>query len=99
MSQGRRLLLAWIAASLCWIGYWCWHDASTCSLHRMSGGHAITCRWTSLEAGATVVMSRTSPALPELWHMFAQAIVLPLGVLLVGVVAGWAIDALRAKGG
>ena len=97
MRHRSRLLIAWIAGSLCWIGYWCWHDVSTCSLQRMGDGRAITCHWSSVQDGASVVMSRTEPALPALWHMVAQAVVLPLGTLIAGLIVGWVIGTLGRR--
>jgi hypothetical protein len=96
MNRRQRLLAAWVAASLCWIGYWCWHDVSTCRLLRLHSGWAVACRWQVMQPGGPMVMERTAPALPVLWHMLAQAIVLPLGLLIVGVVIQWVIDATRA---
>lgn len=94
-----RLWAAWIAGSLCWLGYWCWQDVSTCGLLRLRGGWAVACRWQVMQRGGPTVVERTEPALPVLWHMFAQAIILPLGLLIAGVLVNWAIEATRGRRG
>lgn len=99
MNQRRRLWAVWIAASLCWIGYWGWHDVSTCRMLPLGHGHAIACRWQAMQAGAPVVMERTAPAFPVLGHMIAQAIILPLGLLIAGVVLNAVFDLIRARRG
>ena len=92
MGYGRRLLLVWSAGSVCWIGYWIWHFTSTCSLLRMGGSRAITCRWESAEPGGMAVMARTAPALPVLWDMASRTVGIPACVLLVGLAVHWAIE-------
>jgi hypothetical protein len=92
MNSGRRLWAIWIAGSLCWVGYWIWHDIATCRLLRLHGFWAVACRSEVTQPGGTVIMERTAPALPVLWHMLAQAVVLPLGLLVAGVVIRWALD-------
>lgn len=98
ISRGR-LWAAWIAASLCWIGYWCWRDVTTCHALHLHSTWAIACRWQVMQPGGPMVMERTASAWPVLWHMVAQAIVLPLGVLILGLMVGAAIEAMRAKRG
>lgn len=95
MNRRRSLFRVWIAGSLCWIGYWIWHYASTCHLVTMSGGHAVACQWESAEPGGMAVATRTAPALPVLQSMIATTFGIPLCAIVAGIAVYWVIERLR----
>ena len=91
----RKLLWIGIVCGACWIAWWTWHYATTCSLIGMSGSRAITCRWESTTAGGMTVVSQTAPALRVLWDMAARAIGIPACVFVAGAAACWVVERLR----
>ena len=97
MTYRRILLTVAVVGSACWIAWWIWHYATTCSLVAMDRGKAITCHWESVEPGGTAVVSRTAPALPVLWDMAAHTIGIPGCVIIAGAALCWAIDRLRGR--
>ena len=97
MNHRRSLLRVWIAGSVCWIAFWIWHYTTTCNLVRMSGGHAISCRWETSEAGGMAVATRTAPALPVLWDMIARTFGIPAGVIVAGLAIFWVIERFRSQ--
>jgi hypothetical protein len=97
MSYRRRLIIAAIAGSACWIGYWVWYYSSTCSLITMSGGRAITCRWESAEPGGTTLVSQTAPALPVFWTMVSKTVGVPALVVVAGAVVLVLIERFRGR--
>jgi hypothetical protein len=97
MNYRRSLLRVWIAGSACWIAYWIWHYATTCRLVTMSGGHAISCRWETTEAGGVAVASRTGPALAVLWDMLARVFGIPACAVVAGLAVYWAIERFRRQ--
>lgn len=92
MNNRRTLLRVWIVGSACWVAWWVWHYATTCSLIGMAGRRAIACRWETATAGGTSVVSRTAPALPVLWDMAARTIGVPACVIVVGLAVWWVIE-------
>jgi UDP-N-acetylmuramyl pentapeptide phosphotransferase/UDP-N-acetylglucosamine-1-phosphate transferase len=97
MSYHHALFVAWVAGSICWVGYWIWHYTTTCSLIKMSNGRAITCRWETAETGGTAVVSQTAPAFSVLRDMAAHAIGVPLCLLVGAIAVSWVLDRFRAR--
>ena len=96
MNYRRSLLRVGIGGTLCWIAFWIWHYATTCSLVGMSGGHAISCRWETAEPGGMAVATRTAPALGVLWDMAARTIGIPGCVAVAGLAVYWVMQRFRS---
>jgi hypothetical protein len=97
VNYRRSLLRVWIAGSVCWIAYWIWHYTTTCNLVGMSGGHAISCRWETAEAGGMAVATRTAPALPVLQDMIAKTFGIPACAIVVGLAVYWMMERFRGR--
>lgn len=97
MNYRRSLLWLWIVGSAGWIAWWIWHYTTTCNLGRIGDGRAITCRWSTLEAGGISVATRTAPALTVLSDMAARTIGIPAYALIAGVALCWAIGRVRRQ--
>ena len=95
VTYRRILLTVAITGSACWIGWFVWHYATTCTLMRMGGSHAITCRWETVDASGPAVASRTAPAMMVLWDMAARTFGIPAGAIIAGFAAYWLIERLR----
>lgn len=97
MNYRRIWLTVSITGSVCWIAWWVWHYATTCSLMRMSGGHAITCRWQVMDAGGLAVATRTAPALSVMQDMAVRTLGIPACVIIAGIAAYWLIERFRRR--
>ena len=95
MSYRRNLLRVANVGSACWVAWWVWHYATTCSLIGMSGSKAITCRWETAAANGVTVVSRTAPALPVLWDMAVRTIGVPACVIVAATAVWWVIQRLN----
>jgi hypothetical protein len=97
VNQRSVLLRVWLGGSLCWVAYWIWHYLHTCTLEKMSNGHAIACRWETAEAGGVAVISRTAPALAVLWDMVARTFGIPACAFVAGLVLYWMFERFRRR--
>ncbi len=95
MNHRRSLFRIAAIATVCWVAWWVWHYTTTCSLVRMSSGHAISCRWETSEAGGVAVASRTAPALSVLWDMAARTIGIPALVVVALLAVYWLRELIR----
>jgi hypothetical protein len=101
VNYRRRLLLAWILFSVCWIGYWGWRYGSHCSLDRFGGpsggSRAVSCHWTRIVDGAPTVVGQTAP----LWTMGRDMVITtfgaPLWAIVAGVIVYWAVMAFERR--
>ena len=95
MGRRKGLLRLGVVATACWIAFWTWHYATTCSLVRMGGGRAITCRWETAEPGGIAVATRTAPALSVLWDMAARTIGIPACAIVAALAVYWVVERFR----
>jgi hypothetical protein len=95
MPLRRPLIRLGIVGTACWVAFWVWHYATTCSLVSMAGGRAITCRWETAEAGGVAVATRTAPALTVLWDMAARTIGIPGCIIVAALAVYWVTERFR----
>ncbi len=101
MNYPRRLLIAWILGSGCWIAYWLWHYGTNCTLDKMGGApggsRAITCHYTRMGEGGWTVVGQTASMSTMLRDMAITTLGTPVWAIAAGLVVYWAIIAFQRR--